>query len=140
MSEVFHSCQRSMTHFYQFASQIYKTEASLKVAFFRKCDVFFKSPNLEKKKYSKKLHILNLKFKFPANNTLLFWAENLNFKFRIVFIFFWRFGKQITLSGKSQLQKRLESSIFSLTPPNLKFVRPPSTKVTKKSSNSLIES
>ena len=38
----------------------------LKVAFFRKCDSFFRSPNL-KKKYSKKT-ILSLKFKFPANN------------------------------------------------------------------------
>ena len=36
------------------------------------------------KKYSKKT-ILNLKFKFPANNTLLLMAGNLNFKFRIVF-------------------------------------------------------
>ena len=41
----------------------------LKVAFFRKCDVFFKSPN-RKKKYSKsEITILNLKFKFPANNS-----------------------------------------------------------------------
>jgi hypothetical protein len=49
---------------------------------------FFKSPNLQKKIFQKT--ILSLKFKFPANNTLLLLAGNLNFKFRIVFwnIFF----------------------------------------------------
>ena len=37
---------------------------------------------------------LNQPFKFPAYNSKVFWAGNLNFKFRIVFwnIFFWRFG------------------------------------------------
>ena len=55
--------------------------------FFRKCNSFFKSPNLQKT-------ILNLKFKFSANTTLLWLAGNLDFKLRIVFwnIFFWRFG------------------------------------------------
>ena len=55
---------------------------------------FFKSPKL-KKKFQKT--ILSLKFKFPANNTLLLLTGNLNFKFRIVFwnIFFWRFEKHI---------------------------------------------
>ena len=58
---------------------IYKSSGSfalpikmfLKVAFFRKCDSFFKSPNL-KKKYSKKLS----------------WTWNLNFKLRIVWNIF----------------------------------------------------
>ena len=38
--------------------------------------------------------MLNLKFKFPAKNTLLLLAGNLNFKLRIVFwnIFFLKFG------------------------------------------------
>ena len=64
----------------------------LKVAFFRKCDVFFKSPNLQKKIFQKT--ILSLKFKIPAHNIIPFLGGNLNFKFRIVFwnIFFWRFG------------------------------------------------
>ena len=48
--------------------------------FFRKCDSFFKSP---KKIFQKT--IPNLKFKFPAKNTLLLLAGNLNFKHRIVF-------------------------------------------------------
>ena len=53
---------------------------------------FFRSPNLKKEIFQKT--ILNLKFKFPAKNTLLLLAGNLNFKLRIVFwnIFFWRFG------------------------------------------------
>ena len=60
----------------------------LKVAFFRKCDSFFRSPNLKKNIFQKT--ILSLKFKFHANNTLLLFAKNLNIKFRIVFwnIFF----------------------------------------------------
>ena len=64
----------------------------LKVAFFRKGVSFFRSPNLEKNILQKT--ILSLKFKFPANNTLLLLAGNLNFKLRIVFwnIFFLRFG------------------------------------------------
>ena len=41
----------------------------LKVAFFRKCDSFFKSPNLLKKIFQKT--ILNLKFKIPAHNMIL---------------------------------------------------------------------
>ena len=41
--------------------------AVAKVFFFRKCDVFFKFPNLQKKKFQ--ITILNLKFKFPANNS-----------------------------------------------------------------------
>ena len=57
--------------------------------FFRKCDVFFKSPYLQKKIFQKT--ILNLKFKVPAHNIRLLWAGILNFKFRIVFLeyFFW---------------------------------------------------
>ena len=49
----------------------------------------FSNLQISKKKYSKKT-ILSLKFKFPANNSKMFLAGNLNFKFRIVFwnIFF----------------------------------------------------
>ena len=59
----------------------------LKVAFLRKWNSFFKSPNLQKT-------ILNLKFKIPAHNIILLWVGILNFKFRIVFwnISFWRLG------------------------------------------------
>ena len=35
----------------------------IKVAFFRKCDVFFKSPNLPKKIFQ--ITLLNLKFNLP---------------------------------------------------------------------------
>ena len=66
------------------------------LTFFRKCD-FFKSPNLQKKKYSKKL---NLTFKIPAHNILLLLAGILNFKFRIVFWEIWRFEKRIALSER----------------------------------------
>ena len=60
--------------------------------FFRKCDSFFRSPNLEKKIFQKT--ILNLKFKIPAQNSIMLWAGILNFKFKIVFwnIFFSKFG------------------------------------------------
>ena len=69
--------------------------------FFRNCYSFFKSPNLQKKIFQKT--ILNLKFKIPAHNIILFWAGILNFKFKIVFwnIFFfeiWRSKKRIALS------------------------------------------
>ena len=37
------------------------------MAFFRKCCVFFKSPNLPKKLFQ--ITILNLKFKFPTNKS-----------------------------------------------------------------------
>ena len=70
--------------------------------FFRKCDVFFRSPNL-KKIYIPKT-ILSWKFIFPANYSILLLAGNLNFKLRIVFgIFFfeiWRSKKHIALSEK----------------------------------------
>ena len=77
---------------------------AIKVAFFS--NMYFKSPNLKKKIFQKT--ILSLKFKFPANYSVLLLAGNLNFKFRIVFgnIFFWeilRFEKHIALSEKSHL-------------------------------------
>ena len=61
----------------------------IKVAFFQKVWFVFQISKSPKKKYSKTT-ILNLKFKFPAQNTLLLLAGNLNFKLRIVFwnIFF----------------------------------------------------
>ena len=78
--------------------------SSLKVFFFRKCDSFFRSPNLKKKKIFQKT-ILSLKFKFPAHNTLLLWAGNLNFKLRILFLeyFFGDLKKRIALSEKKHL-------------------------------------
>ena len=47
--------------------------------------------------------ILSLKFKFPANNSKVFLAGNLNFELRIVFwnMFFWRFEKLIANSEKN---------------------------------------
>ena len=62
---------------------------------------FFQISKSKKKLFQKT--ILSLKFKFPANNSKVFLAGNLNFKFRIVFwnIFFWRFEKRITLSEKT---------------------------------------
>ena len=67
---------------------LYKQYGELKVAFFQKVRFVFQISKSQKK-YSKKT-ILSLKFKFPANNSKVFWAGNLNFKFRIVFwnIFF----------------------------------------------------
>ena len=85
-------CTRPCVYFHQ-----------LKVAFFRKYDEFFKSPNLQKK-YSKKT-ILNLKFKIPAHNSIMLWAGILDFKFRIVIwnTIFWRFEKHIFLKKKPPL-------------------------------------
>ena len=61
----------------------------LKVAFFKKCDSFFKSP----KKIFQKI-ILSLKFKFPANNSKQqIQAQDSNLEY-----FFWRFEKRIALS------------------------------------------
>ena len=61
-----------------------------KGGFFSESAIHFS--NLQKEILQKT--ILNLKFKFPAKNTLLLLEGNLNFKFRIVFLeyFFWRFG------------------------------------------------
>ena len=62
----------------------------LKVAFFQKVWWnFFRSPNLKKKKYSKKLS-----WAWNLNNSKVLLAGNLNFKLRIVFwnIYFLRFG------------------------------------------------
>ena len=59
--------------------------------------IWFKfKPNLKKRIFQKT--ILNLKFKLPAHNIILFWPVILNFKFKIVFwnIFFfeiWRSKK-----------------------------------------------
>ena len=77
---------------YEFFSRNCLCFVFLKVAFFRKFDSFFKSPNLQEKIFQKTT--LNLKFKFPDKNTLLLLVGNLDFKLRIVFwnIFFWRFG------------------------------------------------
>ena len=46
----------------------------IKVAFFRKFDSFFKSPNLPKKIFQKT--ILDLKFKIPAHNSIIFMGRN----------------------------------------------------------------
>ena len=75
-------------------------EDSTKGGFFSESAIRFSKLQISKKKIFQKT-ILNLKFKLPANNTLL---GNLNFKLRIVFgIFFleiWRFEKEIALSEK----------------------------------------
>ena len=65
-----------------------KSNALLKVFFFRKCDSFFKSPNLQISKKIFQKNYPELKFKFSA--VTVFLAGNLNFKFRIVYwnIFF----------------------------------------------------
>ena len=55
--------------------------------------------------------ILSLKFKFPANYSILILAGNLNFKFRIVFwniFFFWRFGD---LKNKSHFLKESDLDV-----------------------------
>ena len=72
----------------------------LKVAFFQKVRFVFQTSKSSKKIFQKT--ILNLKFKFHANSSILKLAGNLNFKSRIVFrnnFFFeiWRFEKRIAL-------------------------------------------
>ena len=86
----------------------------LKVAFFQKVQCVFQISKSPKKIFQ--ITILSLKFKFPANNSKVLLARNLNFKFRIVFrnIFLeiWRFGKRIALSEKKPpLVHRLEGEI-----------------------------
>ena len=78
----------------------------LKVACFQYMRLVFQSSKSQKKVFQKT--VLNLKFKFPANNTLLLLAGNLNFKLRIVFwnIFFLRFEKQITPLGLLEETKK----------------------------------
>ena len=63
-----------------------------KGVFFQKVRFIFQISKSQKKKIQKT--ILSLKFKFPANNTLLLLAGNFDFKFKIVFLefFFGRFG------------------------------------------------
>ena len=60
----------------------------VKVAFFRKSDVFFNFPNLQKKIFQKT--ILNLKFKFQPQDSFL----------EYIFLEIWRFEKQIALSER----------------------------------------
>ena len=79
-------------------------ESCAKGGFFSESAIRFSNLQISKKKIFQKT-ILSLKFKFPANNSKVFLAGNLNFKFRIVFwnIFFleiWRFKKRIALSEK----------------------------------------
>ena len=59
-----------------------------KGGFFSESVMFFLDLQISKKIFKKT--ILSLKFKFSANNSKVFFAGNLNFKFRIVFwnIFF----------------------------------------------------
>ena len=75
----------------------------LKVTFFRKCDSFFRSPNLQRKIFQ--ISILSLKFKFPANNIKQKMAGYSNSKLRIEIWnnFFWRFGD---LKNESNFLKR----------------------------------
>ena len=83
----------------------------VKVAFFQKVGLSFKSPNLPKKIVQKT--ILDLKFKTPAHNSIMLWAGILNFKFRIVFwnIFFWRFGD---LKNESHFLKKSHLNVVPL--------------------------
>ena len=61
-----------------------------KGGFFSESSIHFLDLQISKKKLFQKT-ILSLKFKFPANYSILLLAGNLNFKLRIVFwnIFFW---------------------------------------------------
>ena len=81
----------------------------IKVAFFQKVRFVIHISKSPKKIFQKS--ILDLKFKFPTNFSILLLAGNLNFKFRVVFwnIFILeigRFEKHIALSEKRHLQKR----------------------------------
>ena len=75
------------------------------MAFFKKCDEIFSDLQISKKKVIPK-NYPELEFKFPANNSKVSLAGNLDFKLRIVFWnFFWRFGdlkKRIALSKKNE--------------------------------------
>ena len=73
------------------------------MAFFQKEGIRFSNLQISKIKIFQKT-ILSLKFKFPANYSILLSAGKLNFKFRIVF---WRFEKHSALSEKSHLYKLL---------------------------------
>ena len=93
-----HSAQSSKQ-----VSKVIHPKYVLKDSFFSESVIRFS--NLQKRIFQKT--ILNLRFKFPANNSKVLLAGNLNFKFRIVFwnIFFGdlEFEKHITLSEKSHL-------------------------------------
>ena len=80
-----------------------------KGAFFLESVIRFS--NLQKK-FQKT--ILNLQFKIPADNSIMLWAEILNFKFRIASWkkFLWTFKKRIALSEKKQ---PLEALLLTLT-------------------------
>ena len=99
----------------------------LKVAFFQKEKSFFRSPNLKRRIFQKT--ISNLKFKIPAQNSIMLLKGILNFKFKIVFwnIFFLRFGdlkneshflKKATFSCKKicNLLMKLKFQLFSIFP------------------------
>ena len=86
--------------FRSFFGRIVKNKITLKVAFFSKCDVFFKSPNLQNKNIS--TNILNLKFKFPANNSKLQIQISSSGQFFGIFLV-WRLGD---LKNKSHFLKK----------------------------------
>ena len=58
--------------------------------FFRKCDSFFKSPNLQKKIFQKT--ILNLKFKFPAKKHFTVIGGKFKFQAQDSFLEYFFFG------------------------------------------------
>ena len=86
---------------------------------------FFQISKSQKKIFQKT--ILSLKFKFPANNSKVFLAGNLNFKFRIVFWNIFLGGLEIwktnhTFWKKPPLHKtKFKKEIFQKTILSLKF-------------------
>ena len=69
-----------------------------KGVFFSENAIRFSILQISKKIFQKT--ILQLKFKFLANDSKVLLAGNLNFKLRIVFFEIWRSKKRIALSGK----------------------------------------
>ena len=93
------------TYIFRFDQFVHiKNESLFKGGFFQQVRFVFQISKSPKKSIFKKT-ILNLKFKFPAKNTWLLLAGNLNFKLRIVFwsIFWGVFGD---LKNKSHLLKK----------------------------------
>ena len=92
------------------------------MAFFRKFNSFFQISESPKENIPKT--ILNLKFKIPAQNILLFWAGILNFKFRIVFLEYFLGDLEIWKTNSSFWKKNTFNSpvLFHKKSPSHDFI------------------
>ena len=88
----------------------------IKGGFFSERAIRFSNLQISKIRIFQKT-ILSLKFKFPANYSILLLAGNLNFKFRIVFLEYFYFGdlkNEFALSEKKPPLRAYRPNIYTV--------------------------